>query len=115
MYPRNSVGLSGITITVDTVNPLDQGGVVALPTGRWTYPPGVVARPRHSQNPAHKRYGVIGLLYLDKGEDHRYLRLLFSSLAKKAVALRRTSRSSLRTLFSFLRRLSSSRSSVVSP
>src|SRR3954453_284654 len=85
MYPRNSVGLSGIA--VDTVNPLDEGGVVALPTGRWTYPPGVVARPRHSQNPAHKRYGVIGLLYLDKGEDHRYLRLLFSSVAKKALRL----------------------------
>src|SRR5918995_1962504 len=113
MDSRCSIGASGIPM--DAPDTLGEGGIVPISVRRRPYPPGVVSRAGHPHNPAHERYGVVSLLYLDEGEDQRRLRVSFSSLAKKAVAFLSTSLSSLRILFSLLRLLSSSRSSVVMP
>src|SRR4051812_31955419 len=70
--------------------------------------PGVEAALRHAQHPAQRRHAVLGLLRPDERESHAF------SLAKKAAAFFKISRSSFRTRTSLRSRESSSRSSVVS-
>src|SRR5947199_1407136 len=66
--------------------------------------PGVVSRARDFEYPAHQRHRIAGLLRCDKSESHSL------SLAKKAVAFFRISRSSRSRWFSRLSSASSSRS-----
>src|SRR5216684_2566335 len=70
--------------------------------------PGVEARARHLERPAQQPDRDGGLLHGDEREPHAF------SLAKKAVAFFRMSRSIRSVRFSRRRRPSSSRSSVVS-
>src|SRR5438105_7888808 len=66
--------------------------------------PGVVSRARNFEYPAHQRHRVAGLLPCDKSESHSL------SLAKKAVAFFRISRSSRSRRFSRRNSTNSSRS-----
>ena len=68
--------------------------------------------PADAQHPAHDRDRVLGLLRRDEPEDPHRVSL---SLAKKAAAFFRMSRSSARIRFSRRNRRNSSRSSVVKP
>ena len=70
--------------------------------------PGVKARAADVEHAAHRLDRVLGLLRRDEPEDHHRVSL---SLAKKAAAFFRISRSSVRIRFSRRSRRSSSRSS----
>src|SRR5262249_8655334 len=70
--------------------------------------PGVEAARRYPQGMAQHRYRVVDLLRRDEAVPHRF------SLAKKAVAFFKISRSICSRLFSRRSRCSSSRSAVVS-
>ena len=74
--------------------------------------PRVIARTRHAEHAAHGLDRVLGLLRRDEPEDHRRVSL---SLAKKAAAFLRISRSSASVRTSRRSRRSSSRSSEVKP
>ena len=71
--------------------------------------PRVEAAARHPQTAAQQAERVVRLLRRDESESHR------RSVAKKAAAFFRISRSSRRIRFSLRRRAGSSRSAVVSP
>src|SRR4028118_1935056 len=102
MDPRCPVG--GSALTVDYLDLLRENGIEAAPLRRRTASPGVVAGARYLEHPAQLRDRVPCLLCLDEAKDaHR----VPSSLAKKAAAFFRISRSSRRILTS-LRRLRSS-------
>src|SRR5690348_12236710 len=83
--------------------------LIALrPRGRRPLLPGIEARPGDPEHLAQRGYGEAGLLRRDEAELHSL------SLAKKAVAFFRMSRSIRRRLFSRRSCASSSRSLVVS-
>src|SRR5689334_7590892 len=83
--------------------------LIALrPRGRRPLLPGIAARPGDPEHLAQRGYGEAGLLRRDEAELHSL------SLAKKAVAFFRMSRSIRRRLFSRRSCASSSRSLVVS-
>src|SRR5215210_7612286 len=110
MNARVAVGSAGVL--VDLADLLGEGRVLNRPLRPGTMEPGVVSAPGNPQDPAQKRNGIVGPLHVDESEAaHR----IPSSLAKKAVAFRRTSFSCSRILTLLLSRPSSSRSSVVSP
>ena len=101
-----------VALSVHTTNLANQRRVRDRPLRRRPRRPCVVARPRDLKHPAHRRDGVVRLLRLDEPK-HRY-RVSFS-LTKKAAAFFSISRSSRRTRFSRRSRLSSSRSSLLTP
>ena len=102
-----------VALRVHTTDLLDQRRVGECPLGRRTPRPGVVARTRHAQHPAHHRDVEVALLRVDEPE-HRY-RTSLPSLAKKAAALFRISRSCSRTRTRRRSCVSSSFSSEVRP
>ena len=102
-----------VALRVHTADLLDQRRVGERPLGRRAPRPGVVARARHAQHPAHHRDVEVALLRVDEPE-HRY-RISLPSLAKKAAALFRISRSCSRTRTRRRSCVSSSFSSEVRP
>ena len=116
---RRGPARHGCAATIDAAEALvdlgDPGGqalILKRPRGRLARLPGVKPGPAHAQDPAHDRDRVLGLLRRDEPEDPHRVSL---SLAKKAAAFFRISRSSARIRFSRRSRRNSSRSSVVRP
>src|SRR5215204_4792678 len=97
---------------VDLADALGQPRVLERPRRSRPALPGVKARAADAQHAAHRLDRVLGLLRRDEPEDHRRLSL---SLAKKAAAFLRISRSSVSVRTSRRNRRNSSRSSQVSP
>src|SRR5579863_5275777 len=102
MHPRTAVTTAALGVNR---RPLQrQALVLASMRRRRPLAPGVVTRARNVQHPAHQCHRVAGLLRRDKREPHWF------SLAKKAVAFFRISRSIRNRWFSRLSSTSSSRS-----
>src|SRR5215207_10320291 len=99
-------------LAVDLADALAQPLVLERPRGRLASGPGVIARPRDLQHAAHRLDGVLGPLRGDEPEHRHRVPL---SLAKKAAAFFKISRSSARIRFSRRSRRSSSRSSLLRP
>ena len=89
-----------------------QALVLARARRRLAGLPRVIARAADAEHAAHRLDRVLGLLRRDEPEDHRRVSL---SLAKKAAAFLRISRSSVSVRTSRRKRRSSSRSSEVRP
>ena len=102
-----------VTLRVHTTDLLDQRRVGERPLRRRAPRPRVVARARHAQHPAHHRDVEVALLRVDEPEHH--YRISLPSLAKKAAALFRISRSCSRTRTRRRSCVSSSLSSEVRP
>src|SRR5215217_2220924 len=97
---------------MDLGDPDGQALILDRPRRRLARLPGMKSRPADIEHAAHDRDRVLGLLRGDEPEDPHRVSL---SLAKKAAAFFRMSRSSARIRFSRRSRRSSSRSSVVKP
>ena len=78
------------------MNVEDQTFECVLPLGQLSRAPGVVGGARDSHDSAEQEDGIVGLLSVDELASH------LISLAKKAAAFFRISRSCLRMAFSFL-------------
>src|SRR5271168_4789079 len=102
MHPRTAV--AAVALGVDRGHLQPQALVLTPTLRRRPFAPGVVARARDLQHPAQQRHRVPGLLRRDQRESHWF------SLAKKAVAFFRISRSIGSRWFSRLSSTSSSRS-----
>src|SRR5215207_6552310 len=98
---------------VDPFDLVGQPGVLERPICRWPALPGIERGAVHSEHAAHDGDGIVGLLRSDKREQLAYRSSV--SLAKKAAAFFRISRSIRSVWFSRRRRASSSRSSLLSP
>jgi site-specific DNA recombinase len=109
--PRSAIGPTAARVNL--TNARRQRSVGYRTRGGRTFPPGVVAAARHAERPTQERDWEVGLLRLDEAK-HRY-RSGSLSLAKKAAAFFRRSRSIRSPRFSVRSRRSSSRSAVVSP
>src|SRR3954466_5549179 len=106
MHPGTAV--APLRLRVDDANPGEERLVLFHPLGERAGTPCVVPGPRHLQHPTHRGDVKDAGVRLDELEPHR------SSLAKKAVAFFKMSRSSLSRSFSRRsRRFSSSRSTRV--
>src|SRR5579863_8950894 len=85
LHPR--IAVTAVVLGVDRGDRNRQGSILTS-SPRYRPPaPGIEPGPRDRQHPAHQRYGETGLLRFDESESHAL------SLAKKAVAFFRISRS----------------------
>src|SRR5215213_5618929 len=109
--PRRAVRAPALL--VDRPDPLAEPLVGTGPRGGRPFPPGVVPAPRDTQQAAHRSHREVGLLRLDERE--RRYRIASLSLAKKAAAFFRISRSWRSVRTSRRRWRSSSRPPCVSP
>src|SRR5712691_10667539 len=109
MHPRPAVGAARLVI--DVLDAIAEFGIRELTRGRDMLVPLVKGGPGDLEQTARLHdVASLGLLRLDEREHaHRV------SLANKAVARLRMSRSSRNTRFSLRNRASSSRSAVVNP
>src|SRR4051812_18247804 len=92
MHPGTAV--APVRLRVDDANPGEERLVLFHPLGERAGTPCVVPGPRHLQHPTHRGDVKDASVRLDELKPHR------SSLAKKAVAFFKMSRSSLRRSFS---------------
>lgn len=99
-----------LVLRVDLANPLGQALILERAGRRPAALPRVKPGPRDAEHPAQLADRALGLLRRDEREHH-----LRVSLAKKAAAFFKISRSSVSTRTSRRSRLSSSRSALVSP
>src|SRR5688500_1862140 len=105
MHARAPV--AAVHLVVDLPNPIAQPAVLPDPLRERARPPGVVAGPRHLQHPTQRGDVEDAGVRADEHEPHR------ASLAKKAVAFFKMSRSSASRAFSWRsRRFSSSSEST---
>src|SRR5215469_14151687 len=102
MYSRTAIAAAALCMDRGYLE--RQGLILKRAWRRRPLAPGIVSRARDLQHPAHQRHRITGLLRCDKSESHSL------SLAKKAVAFFRISRSSRSRRFSRLSSTSSSRS-----
>src|SRR5262249_38878482 len=107
--PRTAIALPDLAL--DVANLLRQDAIGTDPIAERPRTPCVVAGPRHLQHPTHRPHVPDAGMRLDEGESHR------RSLAKKAVAFFKISRSSRSRSFSRLscRTCSSSESTRPGP
>src|SRR5216683_2348356 len=96
--------VAAATLAINRRNFEPQPLIFLAMLGGRPFTPGVVSRARDFEYPAHQRHRIAGLLPCDKSESHSL------SLAKKAVAFFRISRSSRSRRFSRRSSTNSSRS-----
>ena len=97
LHPRGAVGLT--RVGMDLTDCRSDHPVSERPLARWAPLRGVEARSRDIQHPTEGGDRVIGPLRADEAVHDRYLRSV--SVAKKAAAFLRISRSSRSFRFSF--------------
>src|SRR6185437_15759558 len=108
-YPNARAAVAALHVVLDVLNLLREELIGLHALAERSRTPRVVAGPRHLQHPAHRGDVPDAGVRLDKGESHR------RSLAKKAVAFFRISRSSRSRSFSLARRRTCSSSESTRP
>ena len=96
LHPDPRTAVAPLHLPLNLADLLGQDAIGFHAIAQRPRTPGVVTGPRHLQHPAHRGHAPDAGMRLDKGESHRL------SLAKKAVAFFRISRSSRSRSFSRL-------------